>query len=84
MTAGERSVAYVVFTSGIVDEWLPGWVVECPVLPASVGVERARVSWSGWLVGTLLGPEGSGRHARWRSLLGGVGVGVVWLFGSSL
>jgi hypothetical protein len=63
--------------------WLGGRV-SSTARTLCVGVERARVSWLGWLVGTLLGPEGSGRHVHGVPAVVGVGVGVVWLFGSSL
>ena len=67
----------VVFTSGIVDEWLPWWVAGCLVQLVSFVAGRGTgpVVWWGWLFGTLLGPEGSGLTAL---------VVVGWLFGCSL
>ena len=57
----------VVFASGIVDEW-PGrcWSGRPSVLPLVLpvwwvwGVEVGVAGGGGWVVGTLLGPEGSG------------------------
>ena len=80
-------LALVVFTSGIVDEWLAGLlVVVLVLLVLFVGVGVERVVAGGW-VGrdTLLGPEGSGSGSGagrfsafgWGVVGGGAGCGVL-------